>query len=157
VRTWASNNLEIYLIDALFSHGLLRMRKEIPQKVINLSGEWLNSPNNLQKQLGLRVLLPLITDPTYENLPVFFDLIHPLVRQTPGMLRPDVLDVLARLAQRTPQETAYFLRQTLEYPDSQDTPWLIRQSLHKFPSDLQISLRNAAKDAETNGKSARQK
>jgi hypothetical protein len=93
-------------------------------------------------------LLPLICDPAFENLPVFFRLIQQLCQAAPAALRPDLLDVLAALARRSPQETAYFLRQTLIFPDSPDTPWLIRQSLSQFPPEMQSSLRQAMREAD---------
>jgi hypothetical protein len=91
----------------------------------------------------------MIQDPDFENLPAFFRLIHPLVRQAPPALRPDVLDVLATLARRSPQETAYFLRQTLALPNCPDTPWSIRQVLSAFPAEQQKRLRQALRSAES--------
>ena len=84
-------------------------------------------------------------DPAFENLPAFFRLIHPLVRSAPGMLRPNLLDVISKLAHRSPTETAYFLRQTMLLPNSPDTPWLIRQSLSQFPPGIEKSLRAAVR------------
>jgi hypothetical protein len=53
--------------------------------------------------------------------------------------------VLEALAQRSPQETAYFLRQSLNAPEAFDTPWIIRQTLHSFPPEIQEGLRNSVK------------
>jgi hypothetical protein len=116
--------------------------------LIRLIEGWLRSTKIFQQQLGLRALLPLIQDPGFENLPVFFRLIQSLCQTAPAALRPDLLDVLAALARRSPQETAYFLRQTLMFPDSADTPWLVRQSLSKFPPEYQASLRQAVREAD---------
>jgi hypothetical protein len=115
-----------------------------------------------QQQQGLRALLPMINDPRFENLPVFFRLIAPLTRTAPSAVRPDLLDVLESLARRSPPETAFFLRQTLDTPNSPDTPWLIRQCLRAFPDELQASLRetvrgldrsNGRGNGRTNGRS----
>jgi hypothetical protein len=58
------------------------------------------------------------------------------------------LDVLIALARCSPRETAFFLRQSLELPNSPDTPWLIRQTARYFPADIQESLRAAVRGVE---------
>jgi hypothetical protein len=147
LQLWIQPALDDALIQALLANGLARLRQENSPAIVNLVQGWLEQSNLFYQQLGLRTLLPIIQDPAYENLPVFFRLIHPLVQSVPRSLRPDLLDVLQALAQRSPQETAYFLRQTLALPNSPDTPWLIRQSLGAFPAAQQESLRKAVRSA----------
>ncbi len=146
MKTWLVPDLEFYLIEALMNHALERLRQEHPQSMIRLIQDWLESTKPLYQQLGLRALLPLVENPQFENLPVFFRLVQPLACNVPPGLRPDLLDVLAALAHRSPQETAYFLRQTLSYPDAADTAWLIRQLLNEFPPEQQQMLHNAVKE-----------
>jgi hypothetical protein len=116
--------------------------------MIRLIQDWLESTKPLYQQLGLRALLPLVENPEFENLPVFYRLIQPLVCNVPPGLRPDLLDVLVALARRSPQETAYFLRQTLNYPDAADPAWLIRQLLNEFPTAQAHMLRAVVKETE---------
>jgi hypothetical protein len=94
----------------------------------------------------LRALSPLVADSSFENLPVIFRMITVLVREPPQSLRPDLLDLLATLAHRTPRETAYFLRQSLASSHSTMTAWLIRQSLEEFPEEVRESLQAAARE-----------
>lgn len=158
LQRWITTGLEFFLIEALLSNGVERLHRQQPQVLLRMIEGWLGSTQTFQQQLGLRALLPLIKDPSFENLPVFFRLIQPFCQNAPVALRPDLLDVLAALAHRSPQETAYFLRQALMFPDSPDTPWLIRQSLSQFPPEYQASLRQAVRDAETlPGKPAKRK
>lgn len=148
VKTWLVPDLEFYLIEALMNHALGRLRQEHPLSMIRLIQDWLESSQPLLQQLGLRALLPLVENPQFENLPVFFRLVQPLACNVPPGLGPDLLDVLAALAHRSPNETAYFLRQTLSYPDAADTAWLIRQLLNEFPPEQQQMLHNVVKEAE---------
>jgi hypothetical protein len=158
LQSWITTDLEFFLIEALLSNGVERLHREQPQVLLKMIEGWLGSTKTFPQQLGLRALLPLIQAPAFENLPVFFRLIQPLCQVAPAALRPDLLDVLAALARRSPQETAYFLRQTLMFSDSPDTPWLIRQSLDQFPPELQASLRQAMRDADAlPGKAAQRK
>lgn len=146
VQAWAEQEKDARLITILFDQGMGRLRKESPQLVLQRVEKWLADTEPFIQQLGLRVLLPLAEDPDYQNLPVIFHLIYPLARSIPSGLRPELLDVLAALARRSPQETAYFLRQTWLAIQSPDTAWLIRQSLPAFPTNIQESLRRALRE-----------
>jgi hypothetical protein len=148
VEAWCLSNTENRLINALLTDGMARLRKEAPAEVILQIKAWLESGRFFTQQLGLRSLLPILSKQDDETLPVFYRLLTPLVRVAPANLRPDLLDVLRGLARRSPRETAYFLRQTLELPNSPDTPWLIRQCAAEFPSELQASLRAATRVKE---------
>lgn len=145
IAAWLKSNPEQRLIVALLNQGLARLRQEDSQTLIALVESWLADENLFTRQLGLQALLPMVADLGFENLPAFYRLIQPLARSVPPLLRPDLLEVLAALAQRSPKETAYFLRQSLAMPHASDTPWLIRQSLRAFPLEIQDSLRSAVR------------
>jgi hypothetical protein len=145
VQAWIQPDLEDFLIRSLLTHGLVQLRQLYPQTLIQLVQEWLDRSNTFYLQLGLRALQPMVEDPTFENLPAFFRLIHPLVRSAPGLIRPDLLDVLVCLAHRSPTETAFFLRQTLTLPNAPDTPWIIRQVLNEFPPEIEKNLRSTVR------------
>ena len=61
--------------------------QEHPQSMIRLIQDWLESTKPLYQQLGLRALLPLVENPQFENLPVFYRLIQPLACNVPTGLR----------------------------------------------------------------------
>jgi len=148
LQRWITPTLELYLIELLLSTGVERLNRQRPQAILGLIQSWLEQARPFYQQLGLHALLPLIRNPEFENLPIFFRMIQPLCRSIPSALRPEVLDVVATLARRSPQETAYFLRQLLVYPEAPDTPWLVRQSLGAFPPDLQSNLRQAVRNVQ---------
>jgi hypothetical protein len=155
LQAWITPNLELHLIETLLSTGVERLHREQPQTQLRLIQNWLENTRPFFQQLGLRALLPLIQDPAFENLPVFYRMIQPLCLVVSPVLRPDLLEVLAALAARSPQETAFFLRQSLGYPDAPDTPWLIRQSLESFPEEIQTGLRAAVRDGDRRPATAR--
>jgi hypothetical protein len=148
LQAWITTRLELHLIETLLSVGVDRLHREQPQALLNLIANWLDNIQPFYQQLGLRALLPLINDPNFENIPIFYPMIQPLCQAAPGALRPDLLEVVSALARRSPPETAFFLRQTLGFPDAPLTPWLLRQSLNQFPLELQAGLRSAVRDAD---------
>jgi len=146
VRDRITQDTEDRLIDVMILLGLEKLRKEDPHSIYRLIDEWLSTNEVHYQKIGLRTLLPLVQDPDIENLPNFFNLIQPFARSLPSSISPDLLDIVEVLARRSPQETAYFLRQMLSFPNSPDTPWLIRQVIRFFPTEIQASLRRALKE-----------
>jgi hypothetical protein len=142
VKVWALPSTEMRLLTALFTTGLARVRNDLPEVYIRQARRWLAASTVFTKQLGLLALLPMLDEPRYDNLPVFFRLISPLVRTAPLPLRPDLLEIIQRLARRSPQEAAFFLRQNLAIKtDNPGTAWLARNSLDSFPPEIQVNLR----------------
>jgi hypothetical protein len=148
LETWIDLSTESQLVEALLEQGLARIRKEQMDFLLMKIADWLASPDGFHQRLGLRALLPIIADPAFDNLPISFRLITPFVRSAPSSVRPALLNVLAALAHRSPMETAFFLRESLTMSDSPDVPWMIRQSLHQFPSEIQQNLRAAMRSMD---------
>jgi hypothetical protein len=147
VKAWAVPSTEIRLLAALFTIGLSWFRQDLPELYLRQVEAWLASAEVFSQHLGLQALGPLATAQGFDNLPVLFRLLAPLVRSAPMQLRPDLLDVVQGLARRSPQETAYFLRQNLEIKtDNPGTAWLARHSLASFPVEVQTSLRAALRE-----------
>ncbi len=145
LEAWLRTNPEERILTAMLTQGLSRLRREKPAELDRLIEKWLLSPDLLEKQLGLRALIPVLQDPAFQNLPVYYRLVMPLVRQSPGVLRPDILDVIDSLARCSPQETAFFLRQALMMANSPDAAWFIRQSARSFPPGIQEELRRSVR------------
>lgn len=141
IEKWTQPNLEAQLMTALFDNGLKRLKEQEPLSIIQLTKDFLGSSQVFQQQVGLRMLKPVLADTNFENTPAFFRILQPFILKIDSKLRPDLLEVIAILAQRSPQETAFFLRESLKLPDNPDTAWIIRHSLEHFPARLQTSLR----------------
>jgi len=143
IQVWINSEAVIKLIEALLNQGLSKLRQEDLEQYIHLVEEWLTNNNPHAQTTGLRALVAILNEPWFDNLPIIYRLVTPLVRIAPSRLRPDLIDVLLILVQRYPQETAYFLRQNLNTPDNPDTPWVIRQILEAFPPAQQQVLKGA--------------
>ena len=146
VQVWLANDLDSILIDSLLIQSLSGLRGQEPAAYLNLIKEWINSDKDFYNQMGLRALLPLIKDPSFENLPIFYKLIQHLARSSSPAVKPDLLDVISALAVNSPSETAYFLRHTLNTPQATDTAWIIRQVLHVFPPEIAKNLRTMLRE-----------
>jgi hypothetical protein len=146
IERWAISSDEKRILEALVQQGLARLRLEQPSALLQRVETWLDSDNRTLQRLGLSAIIPLIAEDSFENLPAIFHFLVPFIRKAPQPIKPDILDVLRSLARRSPQETAYFLRQSLETSENSDAAWLIRQTLSQFPQATQESLRTAMRE-----------
>jgi len=145
IQSWLDGETEDRLVSALLTDGLARMRREDMELVLRLVEGWLQGKQIHHQRMGLHALHPMVADLNYENLPLFYRLIHPITLDTPPELRLDLLELLRALARRSPQETAYFLRHNLSHPESLEAAWILRQTLDDFPPDIQNDLRDAVR------------
>jgi hypothetical protein len=149
LRAWVQPGENFRILEALFQHGTLTLRKYAPELLLTLFEEWISSPQKEMQALGVRALVPLVNDPAFETLPAVFRLLSPLVQSAPAPLHTDLQAILEALARRIPTETAYFLRQMLGLASGQGTARLVRRCLPLFSPAQQASLRSAIETARS--------
>jgi hypothetical protein len=140
IQKWIETLPDRLIVEALLSDGCRRLRAEEPLAYLQMAEHWMNNGSLSIQQIGIQSLTAVVKDINFENLPTIFTLLDPLVQEVSPVLRPDVLDLLGQLAERSPHETAYFLRQNLNVQEHSDVPFLIRQSLEHFPEDIKENL-----------------
>ncbi|MBN2551072.1 MAG: DNA alkylation repair protein [Anaerolineales bacterium] len=149
VQNWALENKEEQILQTIAGSSLSTIRQQDANQLLSRVQNWLSPDEkdfrsaeitSLQK-LGLSALLPFVEDFGFANLPRIYALITPLLRQSPRLLRPYLLDLLIPLARRSPQEVAYLLRTELEAEPSEQLKWLGRRTLPALPEENQARLR----------------
>ena len=81
--------------------------------------------------------------PNFQNLPAVFRLVSPFIRDPHSAYLRDLEELIGALAYISPQETGFFLRQTLSIIISPETPRLIKNCLAAFPEEIQAELKSA--------------
>ncbi len=147
IFTWSKSSSDERLQNALFDDGLDLVIRDEPEYILEIVDDLLADEGLKQQKIGLSALLSIIHSPSFNNYPGLFRIINSLTRSSSSEVRPYVLRVITALAERTPNETAYFLRQNLVAPENPDTAWYIRQSLNAFPIEIQENLRLALRTA----------
>jgi hypothetical protein len=146
LQIWGKSCRDDALLDALLEDGAAQIRDETPDEYQLLVEDWLSDAETSSRKLGLRALPSLVKNPRFENLPVFFRLLAPLVRESTSALETDLLRAVRALGQRSPHETVYFLRQNLVAPHKSGLAVITRRSLDIFPPELQDSLREVLRE-----------
>lgn len=143
LREWGKPEENLRVFTVLIEKGTVQMMRENVDLLVRLVDEWLNNPAPNQQAVGLRALIPLINNREYENLPAIFRLLSPAAQSASPALQTDLQVALQALIQRSPVETAYFLRQALSLSENQNTSRLVRRCLSTFPPAQQAGLRSA--------------
>jgi hypothetical protein len=143
---WGRSCKEDVLIDALLQDGAIKIRREMPDDFQILVEEWLSISETPLKKLGLRAIPPLVENQKFDNLPVFYRLLAPLLRESSTTLEIDLLRAIRALGRRSPQETAYFLEQNLIAPHKSGTTVIVRRSIDVFPTEVQAQLREVLRN-----------
>jgi hypothetical protein len=143
LRAWAQPDENFRIVDTLFQNGTTTLRRQGAARMLQLAEEWIGSSSVEVQGLGVRILIPLVQDTAFENLPPVYRLLTALVQKVPGQIQADLHAILEALIHRSPAETAFFLRQTLPMAQGQATARLIRRCLPSFTAEQQAILRAA--------------
>jgi hypothetical protein len=146
LQTWMLSSLERRLVEELLEEGCKTLRSEQPDQYLDVIENWLSQTKNYSRQVGLQALVPLVKNPEFNNLPIVFRLIQPLILVISPALREDIVDIVRALTRRSPQESAYFLRQNLSHPEQKDIPFLIRKCAPEFPERIRRNLLDSIQD-----------
>jgi len=146
---WSRSCSDDRIQSALFTNGLEQLIKEDPGYLLGQIDRLLDDRDIDNQKTGLSALIAIIQSQYFDKFPELFRIINPMTKAINPEVRPFMVEVIRQLAYRTPNETAYLLRHNLNAPDNPDTAWLVRQSLHTFPKDIQENLRIALKSTHT--------
>ncbi|MBE0697162.1 MAG: DNA alkylation repair protein [Anaerolineaceae bacterium] len=143
LHAWAQPEENFRIVDTLFQNGTTTLRRQGAGRLLQLAEEWIGSSSIDIQGIGVRILIPLVQDTSFENLPPVYRLLTGLVQSVPGKIQADLNAILEALIHRSPAETAFFLRQALPMAQGQATARLIRRCLPSFTAEQQTILRAA--------------
>jgi hypothetical protein len=143
---WGRTINEDALIDALLQDGAIKIRREMPDDFQILVEEWLSISDSSLQKLGLRAIPTLVQNQKFDNLPVFYRLLAPLLRESSTTLEIDLLKAIRALGYRSPQETTYFLKQNIIAPHKSGTAVIVRKCIDVFPIEMQAQLRELLRE-----------
>jgi hypothetical protein len=141
IQDWSQQEDEPVILEALFLNGAALLRKEKPGPFYAMIEAWLESLDLQTIKLGLLALQYGVQVQDPDPVPVTFKLMTPLLVEPRAELKGPLRILLHELARRTPQETAYFLRQNWLIYENPEIAWLIRQCLPLFSDEIRLNLR----------------
>ncbi|HPL69058.1 MAG TPA: hypothetical protein PLR56_02595 [Brevefilum sp.] len=143
IMRWLSPDLDQVLKSDLFMVGTRNLQDSFPQAWESWVFSLLSDTDPAINSLGIQALAAGAKSPGFHNLPAIFRLASPFIRDPHRAFIQDLENLMIALAKISPQETGYYLRQTLATSISPETPWLIKNCLASFPKDIQADLISA--------------
>lgn len=132
VRQWSSVPLDRAVVNSVFNKGSQRLQSEDPKGWTEFVGNLLASPLERQQNHGLYALSLLVEQSHSDQLPQFFRWIRPFIQSDQTLLQPNLSQVIAVLARRSPAETAYVLKEVLSDTDGSGIEQRVRSYLPYF-------------------------
>src|SRR4026208_87846 len=125
---------------ALLTTSLTRLRRETPDLFLVLVKEWLHPARQRMWSNGVQALVPLIQSSDFDNLPPIFEIVEPILKAAPATLQFDLQELIIVLYKASPDETTYFIQQTLKSTRSPLLAVSLRRMSPEFPLELQTNL-----------------
>ena len=136
VSAWVSHTRDNQLRLALLRTSLARIRKESPAKFLQLMRIWLDPAAPKMWASAIHAIIPLLEDPSYQNLPPVYNLLSPVIKSMPSIMQNDLAELINALYVASPVETTYFLRQVITGSSSPQMSVTIRRILPQLPANL---------------------
>ena len=143
LETWLQPDEDQVIKKELVSIGTRSLQSEFPQAWESFITRLLTSTEPDMTALGLQSLSEGAKRPDFKNLPAIFRLASPFIRAPHMAYARELEDLVQTLADLSPKETAYFLKQLLSVSVSKETSRLIKNCLSAFPEEIQKDLKTA--------------
>jgi len=143
ISQWTSPELDRKLTNLLFSTGARQLQNNLPADWERFILSFLEKKQPEWIALGIKGLSEGLENPGFQNLPTIFRLMSPVIREPHSAFMQDLLHLVSKLIQRSPAETALFLKQALSMSDSSQTTRLIKGCMDLFPDELRRELEAA--------------
>ncbi len=143
IKQWSSGPLDRAVVYSVFSKGSQQLRSEDPQGWTEFVGNLLASPLERQQNHGLYALSLLVEQSHSDLLPQFFRWIRPFIQSDQSLIQPNLSQVIAALARRSPAETAYVLKEAMSDTDGSGIEQRVRSYLPYFDEQLSESLQGS--------------
>ncbi len=143
LRLWLQPGEDQVIKKELVSIGARSLQSDFPEAWETFIMSLLSNKKAEMTALGIRTLAEGSKSPNFKNLPAIFRLASPFIRDPHMAYTRDLEDLIETLADLSPKETAYFLKQILSVSVSRETSRLIKNSLSAFPKEIQSDLKSA--------------
>jgi hypothetical protein len=148
LRDWLAQSTDKQILTALLGDAFARLRRENPETLFLILEDWLKSSRTSLRVWGLRALIPMLTDPQFENLPAVFRILKPAIQSAGPTTQLELQACLATLEQVSLTETLAFLRETTSDNPSPLMLRTLRRILSGLSPELQTGLRELLREKE---------
>jgi hypothetical protein len=145
---WLAQSTDKEVLTALLTGALARLRRENPEALFILLEDWLKSTRTSLQVWGLRALIPLLTNPHFENLPAVFRILKPAIQSAGPVTQLELQACIDTLGQVSLTETLAFLHEIINDAPHPLMLRTLRRILTGLSPDLQSGLREMLREQD---------
>jgi hypothetical protein len=138
---WITSQLDLSLLPKIFSSGTRQLQTQYPEVWEEYLETFLQSEDPQRASVGFLGLAEGLNNPQFNNLPALFRLVGPHVREPQAQTLKSLTTLVRALANVSPTETGYFIKQVLSVALSPELKRLVKDSLSAFPPEVQEELK----------------
>jgi hypothetical protein len=147
ILKWAHPDVDKASLNMLLINAIKTIQSTHPEKLEDLVYSFLHYQDPAYHTIGLKMMENLIRSPGFTRIPSLFKLISPfIVVETNQQIQINTALVIAALAERTPVETVFFLKQLLALTPGPGIEKTIRRFLPSFPEEYQKKLQTSLQE-----------
>jgi hypothetical protein len=143
LENWLSPELEPVLKETILFSGTQQLQSNFPQGWSAWVESLLSRDNASWISMGLIALRAGLRSSPSEKLPEIYRMLSQFIREPHFAIMNEMTRLIEALANQSPTETAYYLKQALSLSKSSSTKRLIRQCLPFFPEEARAELQAA--------------
>ena len=144
---WLGQSSDKEIRTALLTDAFVRVRRENPEALFILLENWLKSPKNSLQVWGLQAIIPMLTDPHFENLPAAFRILKPAFQSAGPVTQLELRTCLSTLEHVSLVETLSFMREIINDNPNQIMLRTFRRILPGLSPALQAGLREMLRES----------
>lgn len=142
---WLSKTVDRAVVQSIFSKATATLQSQEPSEWEDLVNQLLSHPEEKFQNYGLYAVAMIIEKRSLVDLPVLFKMLRPFIQVGSEALQTNLSKALKALAESTPHETAYLLKQVLADTPGAAIERRMRSYLSFFPEETATSLQTAIK------------
>ena len=147
ILKWAHPDVDTASLDMLLKYSIRTIESSHQEMLADLVSYFLHFHDPSYHPIGLKMMENLIRNPGFARIPSLFKLISPFViEETDQLTQINTGLVIAALAERTPVETVFFLKQLLALTPGAGIERTVRRYLPFFPEEYQKKLQAALQE-----------
>lgn len=146
VKKWTQGSQEDPLLKGIFDQGLSSLRDADKGRYLSLVEELNDASGEHAPRILLHGLQPLIEEGQYQNYPLLFQTVKPLLQEEDESYLPALKKIIRSFAQASEQETIYFLQHQIPTSPHPKIDRLLRGVLDAFSPASQAMIKGALRE-----------
>ena len=140
LEEWIKNNEETRITTAISQFAIQSLIKHFSNAYLEFLEAGLSSSDAALQGFALNAYTGICKQKDFDDLPAVFRSLNTWIKNYRSRFKLPLLELLTVLAERSPGETAFYLRYNMAQDPPKDLLWIGRKVIKHLPEDLEIAI-----------------